>query len=265
MLKGVLHLHSTHSDGEFTIAELRETFLAEGCRFVCISDHASAFDARRLDAYVRDCVANSDERLLFIPGLEFDCDDRMHVLGYGVTELADSSNPQVVFRHIASQGGVSVVAHPRDAAFPTIEQFDPLPLGIEAWNTKYDGRFAPRPATFSLVRRLRSTREPKVLAFYGQDLHWRRQYRGLFTQVHIDALDRDAILAALRQGSFNGVRDDVALPSTGELPDSILDQFGRAHRRSQTLRQWLRSAKQWTDRVGFVVPKPVKAQLRRIF
>src|SRR3954468_4832245 len=81
MVKGVLHLHSRHSDGELTLAELRETFLAAGCRFACITDHADAFDAGRLDAYVRDCETYSDASFLFIPGLEFSCRDRMHILG----------------------------------------------------------------------------------------------------------------------------------------------------------------------------------------
>ena len=86
MLLGVLHLHSTYSDGEFSLAELRRLFCAAGCRFACVTDHADAFDSDgQLDAYRRECDALSDDRFRFIAGLEYTCVDRMHVLGYGVS------------------------------------------------------------------------------------------------------------------------------------------------------------------------------------
>jgi aryl-alcohol dehydrogenase-like predicted oxidoreductase len=50
-------------------------------------------------------------------------------------------------------------------------RFDPLPDGIEVWNSKYDGRYAPRPGTFEMLARTK-VRRPDVRAFYGQDLHW---------------------------------------------------------------------------------------------
>ena len=33
MLKGALHIHSTYSDGDFTLEELRGIFVRAGCRF----------------------------------------------------------------------------------------------------------------------------------------------------------------------------------------------------------------------------------------
>src|SRR6185437_8385538 len=76
MLQGVLHIHSTYSDGEFKLAELREIYLASGCRFACVTDHADAFasDPGRLDDYRRECDARSDDRFRFIAGLEYTCD-----------------------------------------------------------------------------------------------------------------------------------------------------------------------------------------------
>ena len=52
MLKGIIHCHSTYSDGEFTLRELREVCLVAGVDFVCMTDHAEAFDESRLRAYV---------------------------------------------------------------------------------------------------------------------------------------------------------------------------------------------------------------------
>ena len=54
MLKGAIHLHSTYSDGEFTLSELREVMISAGCDFVCMTDHAESFDDEKLEAYVRE-------------------------------------------------------------------------------------------------------------------------------------------------------------------------------------------------------------------
>ena len=130
MLKGAIHVHSTYSDGEFTLAELREVYLSLGCRFVCMTDHAEYFDAARLTEYVAESASLSDARFQFIAGLEFSCDQRMHVLGFGVTRLAGTTDPQAVIRHIKGESGLAVIAHPLDSAFAWIESFDELPHGI---------------------------------------------------------------------------------------------------------------------------------------
>src|SRR5271157_4728099 len=57
MLKGAMHAHSTYSDGEFTLAELRRVFLEEGCAFVCMTDHAEHFAPDQLSQYIAECQA----------------------------------------------------------------------------------------------------------------------------------------------------------------------------------------------------------------
>ena len=257
MLQGALHIHSTYSDGELTLAELRTLYVAAGCRFACVTDHAEALDASRLDAYRRDCDEQSDDRFRFIAGLEYACRGRMHVLGYGVTDPIDSTDPQEVIRAIAALGGIAVVAHPKDTMFPAIEAFEPLPHGIEVWNSKYDGRYAPRPGTFRLLARLRARRRD-VGAFYGQDFHWRRQYRGLLTIVDGDTLGRAPVLAALAAGRYVGVKDGRTLPSTGTLPPAQLAAFERVHQRSQRVRRFVGTVKSWADASGLDVPAPIK-------
>ena len=273
MLKGALHVHSTYSDGDFTLAELRRLYLDEGCAFVCMTDHAESFDPDKLRQYVDECQALSDPQLLFVAGLEYECEQRMHILGYGATTRVDSQDPQTVIRHIDALGAVSVIAHPKDDFFDWIRTFETLPLGIETWNSKYDGRYAPRPGTFALLHDLRQ-RKPEMLSFYGQDLHWRKQYRGLYVQL--DAVElhavkpdgaptRDRILAALAHGTFKGVKGELELPSSGIVAPELLAQFGKAHAASYRVRQLLKQGKQAMDRAGIRVPDAVKAQLRRIF
>jgi hypothetical protein len=263
MLKGALHIHSTYSDGEFTLGELRDVYLADGCRFACVTDHADCFDDARLESYIQECAALSDDRFRFIAGLEFPCFERMHIVGYGVTRLVDALDPAGVIAHIEACGGVSVIAHPKDAHFDWIAGFAVLPQGVEVWNSKYDGRYAPRPGTFALVRRLRA-RRPDLRAFYAQDLHWKTQYRGLLVRVEADAPTRDAVLGALRLGLFHGEKDGARLPSDGALADAVLRDMERARRRSDRLRAVLRSVKGVAERMGLHVPAGLKAQARRV-
>jgi len=264
MLKGALHVHSTYSDGERSLTELRERYVADGCRFVALSDHADAFDASSVRSYVDESSALSDANFVFVPGLEFGCENRMHVLGYGVTQLCESLDPQQVFQHIEHAGGISVIAHPRDASFSWIESFTVLPAGIETWNSKYDGQYAPRGRTYRLLNRLQKRRRD-MLAYYGQDLHWLQQYRQLYTVVHSDTLTVDAIVSSLRTGAFHGLKDARELPSSGILDADLLEEFDRVNARSQRVRKLVSFVNAARKRIGMEVPAPIKARLRRFF
>jgi len=276
MLKGAMHAHSTYSDGELTLDELRRNYLTQGCSFLCITDHSEYFDAGSVRTYAKELQARSDDKFCFVMGLEYRCEREMHILGYGASVLTSSTDPQTVFRHIKSQDAIAVIAHPKDEFFPWIEGFDVLPKGIEVWNSKYDGRYAPRPGTFALLQRLRE-RAPEMQAFYGQDLHWKKQFRGLCVTVDCDALNPSAILAALAAGKYSGTysatpgrkhsshADELLLPSSGILTEAQLLGFEQAQARSRRMRQFLKRGKQTLERIGVRVPKSVKAQLRRIF
>jgi len=264
MLKGAIHVHSTYSDGEFTLPELREIFLAGGCAFVCITDHAESFTQRKLENYISECEALSDNRFRFVPGLEFECTEKMHILGYGVVSRVDTVEPQEVIRHIESKGGVSVIAHPKSSAFAWIERFRTLPKGIETWNTKYDGRYAPRPSTFHLLMRLQQ-RNSEIRAFYGQDFHYKSQFHGLLTQAYTSILGFNEVLRSLAAGAYVGQRDDLVLPSSGIVPDRLLERFARVHWRYDPARNALHGLKNVVKRAGFQVPSAFMAQARRFF
>ena len=263
MYKGVIHAHSTYSDGEYTLSELRAAFIASGCSFVCMTEHAEYFNRETVEEYRAECEKLSDDKFLFVPGLEYTCDRRMHVLGYGVTELVSTTNPEEVISHINSMGGVSVIAHPMDSAFPWIESFTQLPQGIETWNSKYDGRYAPRPGTFELLQRLQ--KRQSMLAFYGVDFHWKKQFRELYTALDCESLNRDSVLEGFAKGNFTGRKGDIVLPSSGDVSSDLLKEFGARNARSMRMRQLTKKMKKSLDRVGARIPAPIKGQLRRIF
>jgi len=264
VFRGALHAHSTYSDGQLTLSELRRTFESDGCQFLFVSDHADAFTTESIDAYRRECAELSDDRFVFVPSLEYTCDQRMHMLGYGVTTLAPVTDPEAVIRHIRASSGIPVIAHPRDAAFAWIETFSELPDGIEVWNSKYDGRYAPRPQTFRLLQRLQ-TRRPATLAFYGQDYHWRTQPRVLFANITAESLSPDALLAAVANGRFEAVKGELRLPSSGVVSDAQLSDFGVANARATRVKRLLVTLKNVAGSLGATVPEPLKARLRRYF
>jgi predicted metal-dependent phosphoesterase TrpH len=264
VLKGALHLHSMYSDGEFALADLRRIFVAAGCQFACITDHAESLDPATLSAYVQECDSLSDHIFRFVAGLEFECENRMHILGYGVTTPVNTKNPEEVICAIRALHGIAVIAHPQTEAFPWIESFDVLPDAIEAWNTKYDGQYAPRPETFRLIHRLRQ-RKPELLAFYGQDLHWQKQYRSLFIEVDCTNADPSQIFTALRSGRYKARKGKLVLPSDAAISDEMLARFSSRHRCSRWMRESVRRVKKVFDRLGIAVPLRWKAQLRRIF
>ncbi len=264
MLKGAIHIHSTYSDGEFTLPELRALFTAEGCSFVCMTDHAEAFDEHSLSAYMAECAALSDAKFCFVQGLEYECEQRMHILGYGASRLASTKDPQQVIQHIEAQNAISVIAHPKDSFFLWIESFEALPRGVEAWNSKYDSRYAPRPGTFALLHRLQQ-RKPDMQAFYGQDLHWKKQFHGLFVELNSESVEPLQILNALRRGEYSGVKEGISLPSNGVVAEDLMLQFAAQHRKADRLRNLFKTGKKALDRVGIKVPASVKARLRGIF
>jgi hypothetical protein len=264
MIKGAIHVHSTYSDGEFTLAQLRDIYRTENCTFVCMNDHAEYFEEQRLQAYRRECEALSDQTFRIVPGLEYRCERNMHITAYGHTGLTAKTDPEEVIRYIAEQGAVAVIAHPKDEFFSWIESFQTLPNGIETWNSKYDGRYAPRPGTFALLQRLKQ-RSPAMLAFYAQDLHWKKQFRGLFIELEVESAEPREMLAAIARGKFRGRKGELQLPSDGVLPEELLAQFGNANARSHRIWDLFQSGKNVLDRLGIRVPESVKAPLRKIF
>ncbi len=262
-MKCVLHVHSRFSDGDLTLAQLRDIYLGLTCRVVCMTDHAEAFSAETLQAYVSECETRSDDRLRFIAGLEFSCRNGMHVLGFGATVRVASKDPQIVIAHIRDAGGVAVIAHPKLTAFDWIETFEDLPHGIEIWNAKYDGQYAPRTATVELLRRLR-VRDPAVHAFYGQDMHLATQPRRLFTVVESAMPTRGGVLGALAEGRYRGINGRLSLPSDGGIPARTMARFDRAHTVVGGIRRIGRAAKRLGERFGVPIPPQLTATARRL-
>jgi hypothetical protein len=260
--KGAIHAHSTYSDGQFTLAELKQMYTSEGCSFVLMTDHAESFDRSKLANYIQECRNLSDKGFTFVHGLEYECLERMHILGYGCSHLVNTQDPEEVINSIREAGGISVIAHPKDAHIPVIEGFSRLPDGIEVWNSKYDGQYAPRVQIFSLLARLQQ-RSPRMLAFYGQDLHWRRQNHELY--VVAECATPADLTTAFAKGNFKGVKQQLELTSYGKVAADFLEWAAARQAKYSWARKKVANLKKLLTRIGVTIPTPLKDRLRKVF
>jgi hypothetical protein len=175
-----------------------------------------------------------------------------------------TKDPVEVIRRINDLGGISVIAHPPDWAFESIESFGGQLRGIEVWNSKYDGRYAPRPGTFQLLHKMREC-SPDLHAYYGLDLHWKRQFRELFIRINSAGFSRSEVLEALSSGNYCGVYANQQFPSSGRLPSALIARFATVHGRSSQFRRFVKRCMKFLDQTGLRLPVAIKAQLRRLF
>jgi hypothetical protein len=201
--RGVLHVHSTFSDGALSLEEVGDWALREGLDFVCLADHSGAVRGERLRQLCDNCRSLSGQVLL-VPGVEFEYRGR-HVVVIapaeallGLTDRDVIENPVVVRR----AGGMTIWAHPsltfsvslRDAI---ATEYD----GWEVWNRRADGR-TPCVPILRLFRRL--ARNRPLLPHAGVDLH-ALPVRNIpvYTLQTADAqITTEALVDALRSGEY---------------------------------------------------------------
>lgn len=113
-IKGALHVHSLLShDGTMTISELAAWYRDRGYQFIALGEHSQDLSVARVEALRKQSAENSDRGFCVIPGIEFSCEDGIHILGMGVTCLITEVDPIVVSKEIHAQEGFVVLTHPQ--------------------------------------------------------------------------------------------------------------------------------------------------------
>lgn len=264
--KAALHLHTTYSDGELTLEELKARFQNEGFQCLIMSDHAEMIDWEKMEEYVAQCRALSDDRFCIIPGLEFAYrfqEGSLHLLGYGVSRYEREEEPVKMIETIHRLGGIAVLAHPYPPLAPQIAPMKGTLDGIELWNTKYNGRLAPALWNYELLKEVR-VRRPEVLGFYGTDFHWKTQYTGLAVWIEAARFSPEALLSALRSGRFYAEKERMRLTPGGVLTPG---QEACFHRRERFYRMWRRmvvGARVPFKMLRLPIPPRVKAMARKV-
>lgn len=221
LYKGLLHVHSTYSyDGKLSISEIAAFARRRRYDFVAMTEHSDTLTPERVSDLVEECNQASDRSFLMIPGIEFTCEDNLHLIGLGVTEYTPCRDPLTVSNFIRERGGVAVIAHPIRYQYQI-----PLPLacrvhGIEVWNGAYDSRFLPNHRSLILLKRLRQ-HNASLLAYGGQDLHAIVPRFHVAVQVRCMSLTPDLVLRALDRGRFR-ISNSLFGLSSRLAPGSLL-------------------------------------------
>jgi hypothetical protein len=190
---GNIHIHSYHSDGKGSYAEIAGKAVKKGIDFICFNDHSHMQEYFSLDD------EGLYDGLTLIIGTEIGKESH-HYLAYNLSELPDCENatPQEVIDRVNEKGGFGFLAHPFEKGMPLIEKsrayrWNELSVngftGICIWN--FSSRWKERVKTvfhglFHLIFKTNTLKGPsketitfwdklcqqrKVVAVGGSDAH----------------------------------------------------------------------------------------------
>ena len=199
---GIMHVHSTYSyDGKNTVEEIAQFYKSKGYSFIFMTEHSDTFNLRLMSRFVQECDRLSNKNFFVIPGIEYTCENNLHLMGLGIRKYQDLVNPIEVAQHIRIENGLSVISHPSRYNYILPNGLEGEIDGVEIWNAIYDGRFIPNHSSISLLQSLRSD-YPNLLAFGGQDLHSIKPYPHVRLRISCDKLSEESLLLALRHGKY---------------------------------------------------------------
>ncbi|MBI2839584.1 MAG: hypothetical protein HYX75_14820 [Acidobacteria bacterium] len=124
-LVGVMHVHSIHSDGGASLAQIAAKATQAGLDFIITTDHGNP--SRPDEALPADPI--------FIAGSELATDGgHLLAVNYGTPTYNFPADPDQATADIRSEGGFSVIAHPMNARIPWTRWPMPPATGMEVFN-----------------------------------------------------------------------------------------------------------------------------------
>jgi predicted metal-dependent phosphoesterase TrpH len=201
-VRAAVHVHSEWSyDARWSLPALADAFAKRRYDAVLMSEHDRGFDEAGWQEYRQACAEASDERILLVPGMEYeDAESVVHVPTWGeeLPFLGAARPTSELLREAREAGGFCVLAHPwrRDAFARYEDEWTPLLGAVEIWNRQYDG-IAPHPKGLALAERL------GLPAFLGLDFHTSRQFFPLALSLDVETpLSAATVVRALHAGRF---------------------------------------------------------------
>ncbi len=243
-LKGALHVHTTvSSDGTLSLDQLKVFLEKKGFDFAIITEHSRDVDPGMFSNLASECANRSDESFLFLPGLEFDRADGLHILGIGIEEFIDKTDPAKVIEEIHGKGGLAILAHPSKSNWEEVLKLKDELDGVEIWNVGTDGKFLPTLNSIKLYEKLRGS-NPRLKAYLGVDLHTVGGFYDASLSLKHLALEKETILNALGNGNFENRSRFFkagAFPKREIFLYLYLIIFGNLLKLAKTLRNWVKS------------------------
>jgi predicted metal-dependent phosphoesterase TrpH len=203
--RGVFHAHSKHSyDGRTTLSELCAELRRRGYHFLLLTEHDDTLDAAAFERIRSECATLTNREFLVMPGIEVRCwrneREQWHIAALGVQSWIPRGPICEVVKNIRRAGGLAVLLHPHKYSLnidpSELSEFD----GIELWNAKDDGHYAPRLKTVRLARAVALAAGPKL--FCGHDSHDLNGIAPLAIEISAEQLTPETLLPRLSRGEF---------------------------------------------------------------
>ena len=201
--RGDLHMHTVHSDGNWTIAELISSALNSGLDFIAITDHNTASHHEEIDR-----LTGGLRRPLVVRGEEITTYGG-HTNAWGLpsgrwidfrTHPGDTSRISNIAAQAHRAGAVISINHPFVLCGGCSWSYDPAARdfdAIEVWNGPWD--FTDEPAVRMWDKILQSGR--RITAIASSDSHRPDTPIGKpSTHVGATVLTQATLLTAIRQG-----------------------------------------------------------------
>jgi len=206
--RGNLHCHSTYSDGTLSPEEVIAAYRGEGYDFVALTDHFWRHGARG----VNDTRPLRTPEFTTLLGAELHA-PRMesgvewHLLGIGLppdfAAPGESETMPEIARRAAHAGAFVGLAHPKGLNMTLADALSiDVAHGVEVWS---DMSAQTNDAGESwYMADMLATYGHRRTAFASDDAHFWPGIRafGGWVQVRAEALDPDALLAALKAGHY---------------------------------------------------------------
>jgi len=216
--RGILHTHTTASDGKWEPEQVVRWYADQGYDFVCLTDHGKVTR-----------IEPEPGGPLLIPGEEIDFADPERRVGYHMValDIADAISINRTARgqegvdRIRQAGGEAILCHPYWSS-QTVEDLRSIEgaLGVEVFNTSCQVSIAKGLSSVHWDDAL--GRGKRWFGFAVDDSHWRRMDgAGGWVMVRAAELSRAAIMAALRAGAFYSSQGPVVEEITFTEPGRV--------------------------------------------
>ncbi|MBS1262426.1 MAG: hypothetical protein MAG453_01777 [Calditrichaeota bacterium] len=218
---GVLHMHTTYSDGTGTVGEIARYAGERELDWLIITDHC------HMEAFARGEYGRYGDVWVLIGSELGNEHGPNHYLAFGIEDVPDQSDPARMIERVHEAGGFGAVAHPHERRdqfadmppYPWTEWNAPID-GIEIWNqlsqwvegltrfNRYHRFIHPlksltQPSAATLASWDRLNRERPVVGYVGVDahairypllrglvrvkvFHYKVQFRSLLTHLLLD-------------------------------------------------------------------------------
>ncbi len=220
LLAGDFHLHTVHSDGDYTPAEVMEFSRRAGLEVIALTDHNST---------EQNLAAADGSGLIVIPGMEY-TNYRGHASfffpepGARFTEdpFCESAEAMIaVFEAARSRGALISINHPMCSTCPWTFGFDGVPFDlVEVWNGIM--KLSEMQAIAWWHAQLAAGR--RIAAVGGSDTHRHellRSYGGPTTFVYAAGRSASDVLEGMRAG-----RSFITFTPAGPRPELTVDEAG---------------------------------------